>query len=92
MHYVDIQRTSGRCESVRICPGYDDAWDAYRTAIDTASPTVASVTWYFNHANDQQHMGTRILRHLDKTEYNCVLCGASSDPCKHWMGYPLCNT
>jgi hypothetical protein len=64
MHYVDLQRVNGLCESVHIGPDYRAADAAYRTVIDHASETVANVSWYFNLGNDQQHIGTRVLRGL----------------------------
>ena len=62
MNYVDLQRVTGICESVKVTQNYQDADTAYRNAIDTADDTVANVSWYFNLGNDQQHIGTRIFR------------------------------
>lgn len=65
MHYVDLQRTDCRCESVIQTTNYQQADAAYRSAIDSAGPDVANISWYFNLGSDQQHIGSRVFRALD---------------------------
>lgn len=66
MHYVDLQRVNGQCESIYADGIYAEADAAYREAIDNADATVANISWYFNLGNDQQHIGTRVFQSLER--------------------------
>lgn len=65
MHYVDLQRTNGKCESVYAGGNYQDADKAYRSAIDFAGDTVANISWYYDGIGHHEHIGSRIFRPLE---------------------------